>query len=69
MQNLGQLTTSELNGLIRHASALVAMQRALPPGLYIKLDTYLADLHVEVEDRAALELVSSQHARAASQAM
>jgi hypothetical protein len=61
---LGQLTTSELNGLVRHTSALAAMRQALPNDLYIKLDTYLADLRAEQEDRATIDLESRREAQA-----
>ncbi len=61
---IGQLTTSELNGLIGHTSALAAMRRALPNDLYIKLDTYLGDLRAEQEDRASVDLESKRAAKA-----
>ena len=60
----GQLTTSELNGLTGHVSALTAMRRALPGDLYVKLDTYLADLQAEQEDRASVDLESKRAAKA-----
>jgi hypothetical protein len=51
VQDLRQLTTAELDQVIGHASALAEMRRAMPVELYIKLDTYLADLRAEQEDR------------------
>lgn len=54
MQNLRQLTQQELDQIIGHVAGLTAMRRALPVELYIKLDTYLADLGAEREDRLAV---------------
>jgi hypothetical protein len=51
MQNLRQLSGSELGQLLHCVSGLIAMRGALPTDLYIKLDTYRADLLAEEEDR------------------
>ena len=51
MQNLRQLSGPELGELLHCVDALTAMHRALPEDLYIKLDTYRADLLAEQEDR------------------
>jgi len=40
------------------------MRRALPGDLYVKLDTYLADLQAEQEDRASVDLESKRAAKA-----
>jgi hypothetical protein len=61
---ISQLTTSELNGLVGHASALTAMREALPGDLFTKLDTYLADLQAEQEDRVSVDLESRRAAKA-----
>ncbi|HEY2577479.1 MAG TPA: hypothetical protein VGI74_14325 [Streptosporangiaceae bacterium] len=61
MQNLRQLSPSELAQLIHCVSALAAMKRGLPADLYIKLDTYLADLLAEQEDRAAQQTPAHAH--------
>jgi hypothetical protein len=61
---IGQLTTSELNGLVGHASALTAMRQALPSDLFVKLDTYLCDLRAEQEDRVSVDLESRRAAKA-----
>jgi hypothetical protein len=50
--NLRQFTDAELSSLIEHVRALTAMRAALPVELFIKLDTYQADLCAEQEDRA-----------------
>jgi hypothetical protein len=52
MANLRQLSDGELDRLAGHASALAGMGWALPAELYAKLDTFLADLAAEQEDRA-----------------
>jgi hypothetical protein len=62
MPNMAQLTTSELRQLIQHTEALSAMRRALPVGLYTKLDTFHADLLMEQEDRAEAEIQSRREA-------
>ena len=51
MQNLRQLSSSELGQLLHCVSSLIALRGALPTDLYIKLDTYRADLMAEEEDR------------------
>jgi hypothetical protein len=51
MQNLRQLSGPELGQLLHCVSGLIAMRGALPTDLYIKLDTYRADLLAEKEDR------------------
>lgn len=51
MQNLRQLSGPELGQLLHCVSGLIAMRGALPTDLYIKLDTYRADLLAEQEDR------------------
>jgi hypothetical protein len=51
MQNLRQLTGTELAQVLHCVSGLMAMRGALPADLYIKLDTYRADLLAEEEDR------------------
>lgn len=61
MQNLRQLTPSELDQLVHCVSALAAMKRVLPAELYIKLDTYRADLLAEQEDRAAQQTTAHTH--------
>jgi hypothetical protein len=48
-----QFTAQQLGQLIEHASALAQMRPLLPVELYIKLDTFRADLLAEQEDRAA----------------
>ena len=48
-----QLTQADLDLLIEHASALTQMRDLLPIELFIKLDTFRADLLAEREDRAA----------------
>lgn len=55
MHSLGQLTTAELRQLIEHTAALTGMRQSLPVELYIKLDTFLADLTSEREERSAAE--------------
>jgi len=47
----GQLTEPELDRLIEHTAALTEHRWLLPAELYIKLDTFLADLRAEREDR------------------
>lgn len=47
-----QLTQPDLDRLIEHTSALTAMRALLPIDLFIKLDTFRADLLAEQEDRA-----------------
>jgi hypothetical protein len=61
MQNLRQLSQSELAQLIHCVSALTAMKRGLPTELYIKLDTYHADLLAEQEDRAVQPAADHAH--------
>jgi hypothetical protein len=53
MPNPRQFTPRELDQLLEHASALTEMRTLLPVELYIKLDTFRADLLAEQEDRAA----------------
>jgi hypothetical protein len=48
-----QLTQPDLDRLIEHTSALTEMRGLLPIELYIKLDTFRADLLAEQEDRTA----------------
>ncbi|MGH3155064.1 MAG: hypothetical protein ACRDNF_00595 [Streptosporangiaceae bacterium] len=48
----GQLTVPELDRLLEHVSALLDKRWLLPAELYIKLDTFRADLLAEQEDRA-----------------
>jgi hypothetical protein len=43
---------SELNRLLEHTSALTEMRWLLPAELFIKLDTFRADLLAEQEDFA-----------------
>jgi hypothetical protein len=66
MHNLAQLTTSELRRLIEHTAALTAMRRTLPIELYVKLDTFHADLRMEQEDRAEAEVKSRREAMRAA---
>jgi hypothetical protein len=47
-----QLTQPDLDRLIEHTSALTEMRGLLPIDLFIKLDTFRADLLAEQEDRA-----------------
>ena len=47
-----QLTQPDLDRLIEHTSALTEMRGLLPIELFIKLDTFRADLLAEQEDRA-----------------
>ena len=47
------LTSSELTRLIELTSALAGMRPLLPVELFIKLDTFHADLVAEQEDRTA----------------
>jgi hypothetical protein len=47
-----QFTQSEIELLIEHTSALTELRRLLPVELFIKLDTFRADLLAEQEDRA-----------------
>lgn len=61
MQNLRQLSPSELAQLVHCVSALAAMKRVLPIDLYIKLDTYLADLLAEQEDRTSQPATAHAH--------
>lgn len=49
-----QLTQPDLDRLLEHTSALTEMRGLLPIDLFIKLDTFRADLLAEQEDRAAL---------------
>jgi hypothetical protein len=51
--NARQLTGPELDRLVEHASALAEMRWMLPADLYVKLDTFVADLRAEQEDRVA----------------
>jgi hypothetical protein len=51
--NVRQLTGPELDRLVEHAAALAEMRWMLPSDLFVKLDTFIADLHAEQEDRAA----------------
>jgi hypothetical protein len=53
MVNPRQLTQTELSQLIAHASALTRMRSLLPVELFIKLDTFRADLLLEQEERIA----------------
>jgi hypothetical protein len=53
MTNARLLTQSELDRLIEHTSFLTEMRWLLPVELFIKLDTFRADLLTEQEDRAA----------------
>jgi hypothetical protein len=46
-----QFTQSEIDQLIEHTSALTELRRLLPVELFIKLDTFRADLLAEQEDR------------------
>jgi hypothetical protein len=46
-----QLTQPDLDRLIKHTSALTEMRGLLPIELFIKLDTFKADLLAEQEDR------------------
>jgi len=48
----GNPTPRELDQLIEHVSALTEMRSLLPMELFIKLDTFRADLLAEREDRA-----------------
>jgi hypothetical protein len=48
-----RLSGEELDQLLEHVSALVENRGLIPVGLYIKLDTFRADLLAEQEDRAA----------------
>jgi hypothetical protein len=49
----GRLSGEELGRLLEHTSALLETHWLLPVELYIKLDTFRADLRAEQEDRAA----------------
>jgi hypothetical protein len=62
MQNLRQLNRSELGQLLHCVSGLIAMRGALPTELYIKLDTYRADLLAEEEDRPGRHANGHAHA-------
>jgi hypothetical protein len=48
-----QLAQPDLARLIEHTSALTEMRHLLPAELFIKLDTFRADLLAEQEDRTA----------------
>lgn len=47
------LTSTELTRLLEHTNALCDMRPLLPIELFIKLDTFHADLVAEQEDRTA----------------
>jgi hypothetical protein len=47
-----QMSVPELDRLIEAASGLTGMRAVLPVELFIKLDTFRADLMAEREDRA-----------------
>ena len=47
----GRLSREELSRLLDHTSALLEKRWLLPAELYIKLDTFRADLLAEQEDR------------------
>ena len=49
----GRLSGEELDRLLEHATGLLGKRCRLPVELYIKLDTFRADLLAEQEDRAA----------------
>jgi hypothetical protein len=49
-----QMSGPELDRLIEAASELTGMRAVLPVELFIKLDTFRADLMAEREDRGAL---------------
>jgi hypothetical protein len=49
----GRLSGEELDRLLEHTSALLEQRWLVPAELYIKLDTFRADLRSEQEDRAA----------------
>jgi hypothetical protein len=51
--NPRQLSQPDLDRLIERTSALAELRAFLPIELYIKLDTFRADLLAEQEDRAA----------------
>jgi hypothetical protein len=51
MQNLRQLSGSELAQLLHCVDQLHGMRWAMPTELWIKLDTYRADLLAELEER------------------
>lgn len=66
-----QLTQPDLDRLIEHTSALTEMRGLLPLELFIKLDTFRADLLAEQEDRAvrrALDRAAAGRARHPGQA-
>ncbi len=61
MQNLRQLSGSELAQLLHCVDQLTRMQWAIPTDLWIKLDTYRADLLAEQEDRPLPRRQAGRH--------
>lgn len=62
MQNLRQLSGSELAQLLHCVDQIAAMRWALPADLWIKLDSYRADLLAEQEDRPLPRRQPGRHA-------
>ncbi|HEY3954826.1 MAG TPA: hypothetical protein VGM53_15745 [Streptosporangiaceae bacterium] len=64
----GRLSGPELDRLLEHTSALMEKRWLLPAELYIKLDTFRADLRAEQEDRAARRILTGGHQSACAPA-
>lgn len=55
---VGQMTTSELGGCMEHTRWLLQRKHLLPRELHAQLDSWLAAMQAEREDRAAQEAKS-----------